>query len=75
MSPPQLRLVRPGATNHGSVLMTLNIGASASGATCVSNSSSSATAANLHQFGVANPAARATFGIYKTPVVDRRESY
>ena len=75
MSPPQLRLVRPGATNHGSVLMTLNIGASASGATCVSNSTSSATAANLPQFGVANPAARATFGIYKTPVVDRRESY
>ena len=74
-----LVLRRPAAAgtgNNGSVGLTLNVGAVASGSTCVSATASSATAGNLPQFGTTNPAAKATFGIYKsTPMIDRREVY
>lgn len=71
-----LVLRRPGPSNDGSVALALNIGASASGNTCVSGTSSAATAGNLPQFGATNPSGRATFGVYKTgPVIDRRELY
>jgi MSHA biogenesis protein MshQ len=70
-----LRLTRPGAGNNGSVSLALNVGAVASGSTCVSGASSAATAANLPWFGGVNPAGRATFGVYRTPLIYRRESY
>ncbi len=70
-----LRLLKPGAGNFGSVNLALNIGSSATGSTCVSGASSAATAANLPWFGGANPTGHATFGIYKTPLIYRRENY
>lgn len=70
-----LRLTRPGAGNNGSVNFALNIGAAAAGTTCVSAAATAATAANLPWFGTVNPAARATFGVYRTPLIYRRESY
>ncbi|OGV77736.1 MAG: hypothetical protein A3I83_04800 [Methylotenera sp. RIFCSPLOWO2_02_FULL_45_14] len=68
-----LRLTKPGATNNGSVKLTLNLN-SASGSTCTSPTASAATNANLPWFG-ANPTSRATFGIYKTPIIYMRENY
>jgi len=69
-----LTLIKPGAGNNGSVILTFNLGNVASGNTCTSAIQSAATAANLPWFG-ANPVSRATFGIYKTPLIYRRESY
>lgn len=68
-----LRLTKPGATNNGSVKLTLNLN-SASGSTCISPTASAATNANLPWFG-ANPTSQATFGIYKTPIIYMRENY
>jgi MSHA biogenesis protein MshQ len=65
-----LRLLRPGAGNNGSVSLTLNLGSVAAGSTCVSGTASSATAANLPWFGT-NPTGRATFGLFKTPLIYR----
>ncbi|MGZ8184131.1 MAG: DUF6701 domain-containing protein [Methylobacter sp.] len=59
-----LNLTAPGSGNYGSVDLTLNVGSSASGNTCVAGTESLATSANMPWFGT-NPAARATFGIYK----------
>ncbi|UCV19885.1 DUF6701 domain-containing protein [Ferribacterium limneticum] len=70
-----LKLTKPGAANQGSVLLTLNIGSAASGSTCVSATSSSATAANMPWFGTTNPAGRAKFGIAKSPYIYFRESF
>lgn len=71
-----LTLSKPGAARQGSVDVALNLGSVASGTTCVSSSASAATAANLADwFGSANPTARATFGIYKSPLIYRREDY
>ena len=70
-----LRLTAPGGGNDGSVSLALNVGSAAAGSTCVSSTSSAATAANLPWFGSTNPAGRATFGVFKTPLIYRRESY
>ncbi|MRD72690.1 hypothetical protein GH865_05420 [Rhodocyclus tenuis] len=69
-----LRLKAPGAGNSGSVALTVNTGAAASGQTCVSPTVSSATAGNVPWFGNV-PTARATFGVRKTPLIYRRETY
>ena len=61
-------------TASGSVDMALNVGSAASGNTCVAATQSAATAASLGWFG-ANPSARATFGLYKSPLIYRRENY
>ncbi len=58
-------LSAPGSGNAGSVDLTLNIGSSASGNTCIAATESSATATNMPWFGATNPSARATFGIYQ----------
>lgn len=71
---PGLVLSKPGTGNSGSVLLTLNVSAAASGKTCVSTTESNATAANLPWFG-SNPTARATFGVYKSPLIYLRENY
>lgn len=74
-----LKLTKPGidasnVPNRGSVLLTQNIGSTASGSTCVSATSSSATAANLSWFG-SNPSGRATFGVHRSPYIYFREAY
>ena len=69
-----VRLTRPGPGNAGSVDLALALGATASGNTCVSATPSAASAAGLAWFG-ANPGARATFGIYRSPFIFRREIY
>lgn len=66
-------LSRPGAGNSGSVDLTLNLNG-ASGNTCNSATQSSAGNANMPWFGN-NPNARATFGIFKTPMIYMRENF
>jgi MSHA biogenesis protein MshQ len=68
-----LRLTKPGAGNNGSVDLTLNLN-SASGNTCISSTASSATSASMPWFGN-NPVLRATFGIFKTPIIYMRENF
>jgi len=70
-----LRLTRPGATNNGSVSLALNVGSVAAGSTCVAGVPSAATAASLPWFGGVNPVGQAAFGVYKTPLIYRRENY
>lgn len=71
-----LKLVKPGVGNNGSADLTVNLGASASGQTCVvplPAAQQAAVAANLSYLqgkwtGTSynqNPHARATFGVYK----------
>ena len=69
-----LLLSRPGANNSGSVDLTFNVGATASGTTCVGALAIPATAANLPWFGP-NQGARATFGVFKSPIIYSRENY
>lgn len=67
-----LRLSAPAANNHGSVDLSINL-SSASGATCTPSSTAASSAA-MPWFGV-NPNARATFGLFKSPLIYLRESY
>jgi len=69
-----LILTRPGLGNAGTVDLTLNTAAVAAGTTCVGASPSAATPAVLPWFG-ATAAARATFGIFKSPLIYGRENY
>jgi MSHA biogenesis protein MshQ len=69
-----LVLTKPGSGNGGNVNLALNAGAAATGNTCVSATETAAGAANLPWFGP-NLGARATFGIYKSPLIYRRENY
>lgn len=71
---PLVRLSKPGKGNSGSVLLTLNTSATASGSTCLSTTASSATAGNRPWFG-SSPTARATFGVYSSPLIYLRENY
>lgn len=70
-----VRLTAPGAGNNGSVDLALNVGSVAAGNTCVGGAPSAASAANLPWFGSTNPTARASFGVFKTPLIYRRENY
>jgi MSHA biogenesis protein MshQ len=69
-----LILSRPGIGNAGSVDLQVNVTTVAYGNTCVSSAASPATAARVPWFGN-SPVARATFGIFKSPLVYRRENY
>jgi MSHA biogenesis protein MshQ len=69
-----LVLTRPGPNNGGSVALAINVGAVPDGNTCVAAAQSAATAANMPWFGP-NQASRATFGIYRAPIIYRRENY
>ena len=69
-----LILTKPGATNGGSVDLAINVSATATGNTCVGATQSAATAANMPWFG-SNLGARASFGVYKSPLIYRRENY
>lgn len=71
-----LRLSKPGAGNSGSVLLRVNLNA-ASGQTCNGAIEGAAGSAALPWFfnsSTPNPSARATFGIYKSPVIYLREN-
>ncbi|MGZ8272108.1 MAG: DUF6701 domain-containing protein, partial [Methylophilus sp.] len=69
-----IKLSAPGNGNSGSVDTSINLNA-ASGTTCNSATPISATSAAMPWFGSSNPNARATFGIYKTPVIYLRENF
>lgn len=69
-----LVLTRPGPNNGGSVALAINVGAVPADNTCIAAAQSAATAANMPWFGP-NQASRATFGIYRAPIIYRRENY
>ncbi len=81
-----LTLRRPGAGNNGWADLTLNLGAAALGGntqcTVVGGAGPADVPANLpwlqHDWdgtGAGNPRARATFGVYRSPLIYRRENY
>ena len=69
-----LTLTRPGPGRAGSVELNINAGTGALGSTCLSATPSPATAANLPWFGP-NLKARASFGVFKSPIIYGRENY
>jgi MSHA biogenesis protein MshQ len=69
-----LVLTKPGLGNSGSVDLAINAGVVPAGNTCVAATPSAATAANLPWFGP-NQGARAAFGVFKAPLIYRRENY
>ncbi|QRX82838.1 DUF6701 domain-containing protein [Glaciimonas sp. PAMC28666] len=69
-----LILTKSGANNSGSVDLSVNLGATATGNTCLSTTQSAATGPNIPWFGI-NPASRATFGLYKSSIIYQRERY
>lgn len=67
-----LKLLKPGVGNNGSVDLLVNLGATATGQTCTPTATTSTAAAQSYLQGKwsgatydKNPTARATFGIYK----------
>lgn len=80
-----LRFSAPGAGNTGSVDLTLQLGATATGTSCVANAVTPASAASQSWLqgrsssGVynQNPAARASFGLHRgsKPLIYLREMY
>lgn len=69
-----LSLSKPGAGNSGSVELSVNLN-TAAGSTCNTPTASAAGSAATPWFGSSNPSARATFGIYKSPVIYLRENF
>ncbi len=69
-----LTLTKPGLGNSGSVNLGINAGATASGNTCVGAAQSAASAANVPWLSP-NLGARATFGVFKSPIIYGRENY
>jgi MSHA biogenesis protein MshQ len=78
-------LIKPGAGNSGSMDINLQLGATATGSTCV-GTGGSATAASAGSLAWLqgkwsgsnydqNPSARASFGQYKSPLIYLRESF
>jgi MSHA biogenesis protein MshQ len=72
--PGGLKLTKPGQNYSGSVDLAFNVSNTAAGNTCLSTTSSAATAANQPWFGP-NIGGRATFGIYRSPLIYLRENY
>jgi len=75
-----LRLSAPGLTgntpNTGSVDLEVNLStASAGEMACTSASQSAATSGSISWFGNTDPVGRATFGIYKAPIIYMRENF
>ncbi|MBB1072941.1 hypothetical protein HUU62_00730 [Rhodoferax sp. 4810] len=75
-------LGEPGPGNAGWADLTLNLGSTAAGSSCASATPGTAGTANAPwlQFdwagtGVTNPKARASFGVFKSPLIYRRENY
>lgn len=82
---PTVTLVRPGSGNNGWTNLTLNLGSVATGGKCIAvgGSGGAETPANMPLLeyewnGIGtfvSPTARATFGIYRSPLIYRRENY
>jgi MSHA biogenesis protein MshQ len=82
---PTVTLSAPGSGNNGWTNLTLNLSSAVIGAKCIAVgvSGGAETPANLPWLeyewnGIGtfvNPTARATFGIYKSPLIYRRENY
>lgn len=72
-----MTLSKPGAGNSGSVNLSANLdGTTGVGInTCTSATQTSASAMNLPQFGAVDVTRRATFGVYKSPMIYLREAY
>jgi MSHA biogenesis protein MshQ len=77
-------LLAPGNGDNGSVDLSLELGSTSSGQTCVGGTAAAATAGNLPWLqgkwnGAAsyatNPSSRASFGQYKSPLIYLRESF
>lgn len=65
-----------GKPNTGSVDLEVNLGAMTPGEmTCLSTSQSAATSGSISQFGSTDPSGRASFGIYKAPIIYMRENF
>jgi MSHA biogenesis protein MshQ len=76
----RMRLSAPGVTgttpNTGSVDLKVNLGAVVSGErTCNGASESPATSGTINWFGNPEPIGRATFGVYKAPIIYMRENF
>lgn len=62
--------------NSGSVDLEVNLnGVDAADRTCIGSSESSATNGAIPWFGTPDPIGRATFGIYKAPIIYMRENF
>ncbi|MDT8990216.1 LamG-like jellyroll fold domain-containing protein [Curvibacter sp. APW13] len=84
---PNLGLVQPVGNVTGWVDVTLNLGSAAAGSTCTTSNAATGYSASAATAGVpwlqypwggaanTNPSARATFGVYKSPLIYRRENY
>jgi MSHA biogenesis protein MshQ len=77
-SPWTTKLTKP--TAAGSVCITLNLDGTAVGARCTATGIAVSAAAPWLQYPwtsstASNPTARATFGVYKSPLIFRRENY
>lgn len=76
-----LRLSAPGVTgstpNTGSVDLALHFGSAGGDQTCISSVQSNATdgTAGMSAWFGADPVGRATFGIYKAPIIYMRENF
>jgi cytoskeletal protein CcmA (bactofilin family) len=69
-------IAQDGVPNTGSVDVEVNLGtAENTDKTCITAVEVPATNGMLPWFGAVDPKARATFGIYKTPIVYMRESF
>ena len=65
-----------GKPNTGSVDLEVNLGSAAGGEkTCLSSSQSDASSGDLSWLGITDPLGRASFGIYKAPVIYMRENF
>lgn len=75
-----LKLTAPGISggqpNTGSVDLSINLGSTdPNDKTCLSSMQSPATSGIISEWFGSNPNARATFGVYKTPMIYMRESF
>lgn len=70
-------LSKPGAGNNGSVNLSVNLDGVTGGGvqTCTSGTQTAVTGVNLPQFGTTDVTRRATFGVYKSPIIYMRESF
>lgn len=84
---PVVNLTSPGVGNSGWADVTLNLGAVGTGSRCTVVGGAGATATTVNTTGApwlrfdwkgageADPTARATFGVFKSPLIYRRENY
>lgn len=65
-----------GKPNTGSVDLEVNVGSVTAGEkTCLTTTESAATAGAIPWLGSTDPSARASFGIYKAPIIYMRENF